>query len=234
MVVEFSVIIAAGGKGLRFEGAVPKQFMELGDKPVLMHSVETFCRHGNNTDIVIVVPDGEEGNVTNMLSRRGCADKAVVTAGGAERQDSVMKGFEKLGNREANHVVAVHDGARPFVSENLIERVVEKASFSGAAVPVLPVTDTVVRLMDGKTVGGYPDRRGLMRIQTPQAYHFGVLDGALTKSAGENRVFTDESSMVHAFGGDVHIVAGDPLNLKITDGDDFKLARLMMERLCTG
>jgi len=155
------------------------------------------------------------------------AKLAVVVPGGKERQDSVRIGFAELTSTAAD-IVLVHDGVRPLVQGDLISRVIEAAGSSGAAVPVVPLEDTIKRI-EGGVVLGTMDRKKLVRVQTPQGFIYDVLGAALQQSYADGFYGTDEASLVERLGQEVITVSGDPRNLKITGPEDLKIAEVLLE-----
>lgn len=195
------IIIVAAGRGERFGGEVPKQFCMLGEKQVVEWSIESFRETLADAKIVVVVPIEYIDKVSYM--------GAIVTAGGATRSESVRRGLEALGEVD---LVAIHDGARPYISPELIERCITKAQEFGSAIPVIEVTDSL-RWVDG----GALDRGKVRAVQTPQVFRSDVLRKAYGEVRGE---FTDDATLVEAAGYAVHLCEGDTKNIKITRPND--------------
>ncbi len=229
-----TAIIVAGGRGARVGGSVPKQLIEIGGQTVLQRSVAA-CDHHPAVHALIVVMPAElvaSGDVWVGPTRLPCQ----VVAGGARRQDSVRAGFAAVSLQ--SDVVIVHDAARPFVSAGVIDRVIAAAADVGAAIPGVPVADTVKRgaAVDGvRTVSTTVPREDLWLAQTPQGFRRAVLARAVADGAGGAEA-TDEARLVELAGGRVAIVDGDPRNVKITTGDDVTEARRIMagSRVGTG
>jgi 2-C-methyl-D-erythritol 4-phosphate cytidylyltransferase len=213
-------IIVAAGRGERFGSA--KQFAELGGKRVLDWTLEAFDGHPEVGAIVLVLRDEKEAPGFRDRYRK----IAEVVRGGAKRQDSVWRGFERLG-AGAVEVVLVHDGVRPLVSPDLISRVIREARRHGAAVPVLPVEDTIKETADGRVVRTL-DRSNLVRVQTPQGFAYAVLEKALRRARREGYGATDEAGLVERAGGEVRVVEGDPKNIKVTTPADLKQAEAFL------
>ncbi len=216
-----AAVIVAAGEGRRFGG--PKQFALLGGRPLLERCVERFEGHGEIDAIVLVLPDVPSGE---GLARR-FRKVAAVVAGGVRRQDSVRNGFGAI-RGSGRDVVLIHDGARPLAGSDLISRVIEEAARSGAAVPVLPLEDTVKEVREGGILGTH-DRSVLYRAQTPQGFFYEVLEEAFAAADREGFVGTDEASLVERTGRRVAAVAGDPRNIKITTPLDLKIAEALLE-----
>ncbi len=216
-------IIVAAGSARRMEG-VDKIMLDFGGEPLIMRTVKEFALCDAIKEIVIVTrPD----LVTELMHL--CAGIPKVTAivtGGETRQKSVEQGLAALSKKAK--LVAVQDGARPFVTWQLIDRVVRAAGTYGAAVPGIPVKDTI-KQTEGGIIRGTPDRKVLRAIQTPQAFDIDILKGALKKAAEDGIEITDDASAVEHMGMSVKLVEGDEKNFKITTPMDLKLAYLLLE-----
>lgn len=226
----FWAVIVAAGRGRRVGAGVNKVLLPLLGRPVVAWSLETFQRAPGIEGIVLVGGAGELEQLAEIVRRGGFDLVKSIVPGGERRQDSVQNGLAVV--PAAAGVVLVHDGARPFVSPDLIARVVAAAAQWGAAVPLLPVADSL-RLFTGDLVTGEAGREGVGRVQTPQGFQRQVLAQALEAAAGGGSgvgsvdgraLLTDESAAVMRAGLPVAAVAGDPVNLKITIADDYQLA----------
>jgi len=221
-----SAIIVAGGRGARVGGGVPKQLLEIGGASILRHSVLACDAHPAVNELVVVLPKDliATGQALVGETQRPCR----IVPGGARRQDSVRAGFEVVSSTA--DVVIVHDAARPFVTSDVIDRVIAAAAETGAAIPGVPVADTVKRAaVDGarRSVLKTVPREELWLAQTPQGFRRDVL--ALAVATGESaREATDEARLVELAGGTVAIVDGDRRNVKITTADDVAEARARM------
>ena len=216
-----SAIIVAAGAGTRF-GAM-KQFAYLRAKPVLEWTLERFETHAGVEAVVLVLPD--EQDLKHYRTRY--AKIVDIVRGGEKRQDSVWQGFRIL-SASAPEVVLVHDGARPLVGADLIDRVIAAARADGAAVPVLPIEDTVKEVRDGR-VAATVDRTLLFRAQTPQGFRYDVLKKALDAARRDRFAGTDEAALVERVGLAVTAVAGDPRNIKITTPADIPIAEALLD-----
>ena len=215
-----SVLVVAAGSGKRF--GQRKQFVYVEGKPVLEWTLEAFQAHADIEAIVLVLPDEEDRKHYQM--RYG---KVVdVVRGGDERQDSVWQGFRLL-DPVATELVLVHDGARPLVGPALIDRVIAAALTDGAAVPVLPVEDTL-KEVSGDRIVGTADRSRLLRVQTPQGFLYPVLKQALDTARRDRFTGTDEAALVERVGLPVRAVEGDARNIKITTPLDLKIAEALL------
>ena len=217
-------LIVAAGRGTRFGGALPKQYLPLGGQSVLRHAVEAFARHPKVAVVQVVIRDEDRAVCDEAMT--GLAILPPVP-GGAERQDSVRLGLEAL-TPHAPARVLIHDGARPFPDAALIDRVVAALDGAPAAIPALPLGDTIKRVEDGVIVATV-DRSRLWRAQTPQGFHFPPILAAHRAMAG--RILTDDAAVAEAAGIAPVIVAGTEDNLKVTTAHDLAAAeRLLMAR----
>jgi 2-C-methyl-D-erythritol 4-phosphate cytidylyltransferase len=216
-----SAIIVAAGEGQRF--GFSKQFAPLGGKLVLDWCLEAFEAHEEVDEVVLVVKDEAKGK--EYLQRYGKV--SAVVRGGKERQDSVLSGFQQLDPVQVE-IVLVHDGVRPFISGALISRVVRATRERGAAIPVIPVEDTI-KIVEGEQVKRTVEREKLFRVQTPQGFLYSTLKKALDKASEEGFYGTDEASLVERAGETVAIVQGDVKNIKVTTPEDLKMAEVFCE-----
>jgi 2-C-methyl-D-erythritol 4-phosphate cytidylyltransferase/2-C-methyl-D-erythritol 2,4-cyclodiphosphate synthase len=214
-----TAIIAAGGSGRRLGSATPKQLLDLGGRTLLDHAVRTFRRHPLVSELIVVLPGDREwspGDPADAPER-----PMQVVAGGARRQDSVGNGFDRVS--PGADIVLIHDAARPFVSDSLIARTVEAAVEHGAAIAALQASDTVKRVRESAIEETIP-RETIYLAQTPQAFRRDVLAAAV--ALGRSGVdATDEAMLAERAGYRVHIVEGDPANVKITTAADLEQAR---------
>lgn len=215
-----AIIVAAGG-GRRF-GAV-KQIALLAGQPVLEWTLQAFDQHREIDKIILVLREELE----HRHYRRRFAKLSAVVPGGKERQDSVRAGFAELRSATSG-IVLIHDGVRPLIREDLISQVIAEAECSGAAVPIVPIEDTIKRVENSKILGTM-DRKKLFRVQTPQGFQYDILKAALTQGAVDNICGTDEAALVERLGKEVTTVSGDPENLKITGPGDLKIAEVLLE-----
>jgi len=216
-----SAIIVAAGRGERF-GSLKQQSLLKG-KTVLDWSLEKFETHEAVDEIVLVLRE-EQGKEEILAHYEKIA---AVVEGGEERQDSVLNGFKMIDPEKAG-IVLVHDGVRPLVNQGLITRIIEAALKKGAAIPVLPVEDTVKEVA-GKEVLRTLERQELFRVQTPQGFAYSILKKALDKAQEEGYYGTDEAALVERIGERVAVVQGDPKNIKITVPEDLKFAEAYLE-----
>jgi len=224
--MEALAIIVAAGKGERMEGGVPKAFLPLAGEPMVVHSVRTFAAAPSVIAIVVVVPTDWVDQTGDILSRT--SKPVTVVAGGAQRQDSVRAGLAAA-PAGFDGIFLVHDAARPLVDVATIESVTEVAVEMGAAIPTLPVADTIKRMEHG-LVRGTVDRGSLAAAQTPQAFAASLLRRAYDAAHRDGAVLTDEAMAVERLGGSVAAVPGNRLNRKMTTPDDMDWAEDVLRR----
>jgi len=192
-------IIVAAGSGTRFGGATPKQFLEIGGKPLLIHTIEKFEKCAAIDEIVLVLSANEVANFQNIAEKFNPTKLKKIVAGGKTRAESVFNGLNSI--ESLVEIVAVHDGARPFVSIEEITATVEKAKETGAACLVTLVTDTIKKVADGKIVQTI-ERTRLRRALTPQAFRFEILQKAFA-NADLSESATDECFLVEKLGYEI-------------------------------
>ena len=219
-----TAIIVAAGKGTRFNSGRPKQFLELLGKPIIIHTLERFEQCPVIDEIVLVLSADDIKDFTLRSNSAGISKLTRIVVGGASRAESVRNGFEVVGVESG--IVAVHDGARPFVTPDEITRTIEMAANVGAACLVAPVTDTI-KTIRGDRITGTVDRSRLRRALTPQAFRYEILDRALSQSDLDESV-TDECFMVEKLGVEIAFVEGSSRNIKITHPEDLMMAELFL------
>ena len=199
------IIIVAGGKGLRMGTDIPKQFLEVGGKPILMHTIERFASYDEKLQIILVLPHEQQA--------------------GQHRFQSCKNGVMAIPEDVTDGVVGIHDGVRPFVSHEVIERCFETARDEYAAIPVMPVVETL-RYVDRHGGGKNVMRDDYRVVQTPQTFDLSLLRQAYNQPYQES--FTDDASVVEALGCNVQMVEGNRENIKITTKFDLKVAELFV------
>lgn len=218
-----AAVIVAAGRSERFAGQCPKPFVELAGQSLLQRCVDAFASSDRIATITVVVPAEYLAQASQLVS---CASRPLsFCAGGATRADSVARGVEKTPAELP--WIAIHDGARPLVNRTLIDRVIDAAHRHGAALPTVPVVDTVKRVADGQLVGTV-DRAGLVVAQTPQVFRRQLwLDAEqCAKTSGQH--YTDDAQLIEAIGQSVVAVAGDPDNFKVTLSEDLARAERLL------
>jgi 2-C-methyl-D-erythritol 4-phosphate cytidylyltransferase len=216
-------IIVAGGKGLRMGGEIPKQFIPVAGKPILMHTLEKFRRFGDSMaclgglEIILVLPEEQQEYWAELCTKYSFKVPHTVVNGGETRFHSVQNGLKAIPDN-AEGLVGIHDGVRPFVSLDVIKRCYEEARVKKAVIPVMPVTDTLRDVTQGKNVY----RENYKIVQTPQTFDIQLLKAANQQPYSE--AFTDDASVVEAIGQEVTMVEGNRENIKITTPFDLKIA----------
>ena len=213
-------IIVAGGTGTRFGAQVPKQFLALQGKPVLMRTIEAF----KGFDVIVTLPAGQMDVWRDLCREHGFTVAHRVVAGGETRWHSVKNALDSIGNVADVDVIAVHDGVRPLASADLINRCMATAREQGSAIPVVMLNDSV-RQVDGN--GSHAlDRSTLRAVQTPQAFDAQLLMAAYGQPF--DPTFTDDASVVERLGHCVTLVEGEAANVKITRPMDLVLAEYLL------
>ncbi|HEY0156129.1 MAG TPA: 2-C-methyl-D-erythritol 4-phosphate cytidylyltransferase [Thermoanaerobaculia bacterium] len=216
------VIIPAAGSGSRFGGSIPKQFQQLAGKPLIQHVIERFLLDENVSRVIVPVAEMLLASVKN-------SERVTFIAGGATRQQSVMRGVAEAG--EGAELIAIHDAARPLFSPATFHAVISAARDAGAALPVIPVTDTIHVMTNEATVAETLDRSMLAAAQTPQCFRPDILRDVLERAATDGiHAATDEAGLAARYGYVVKAVPGDPRNLKITVPEDLAIAESYLEQ----
>ncbi len=213
-IIPVYVVIVAGGQGMRMGSALPKQFLPIGGKPILYHTISAFAKALPQSQIILVLPEHEISKLQMVLQHFPERIDMTVVSGGPTRFDSVKNGLKDI---PKNSIVLVHDGVRPFISDSLIRRSIKGAEEYGAVIPAIHVTDSIRMFVEeGESVP--VDRNKLRAIQTPQAFQSNIL---LPAFAQEYKLeFTDEATVVESLGIKVRMIEGDRNNIKITTPED--------------
>lgn len=219
---KIAVIIVAGGKGTRAGSGIPKQFAIAGQLPVLAHAINAFAAALPAAPRIVVLPVSHMDYWRDLSARFPIARHQCVE-GGAERADSVRAGLKAVPFDAA--FVAIHDGARPLLTSELILRTVDCAVSHGSAVPVIPVADSLRRVVSGSSKA--VSRADFCAVQTPQVFARAVLDAAYALPT--DAALTDDASIVQAAGFDIALCQGEPRNRKITTSEDLLAARALLE-----
>lgn len=216
-------IIVAGGKGLRMGGELPKQFIPIEGRPVLMRTLDTFHACDESIQIILVLPRDHQDYWRELCAQYQFAVPHRIADGGATRFHSVQNGLSLVDAPEA--LVAIHDGVRPFVSHEVISRCYAEAEAHGAVVPVIPVVETVRQLTDEGSVT--VDRNAYRLVQTPQTFRATLLRRAYEQPYTD--AFTDDASVVEALGEAVTLVDGNRENIKLTTPFDLIVAKALVD-----
>jgi 2-C-methyl-D-erythritol 4-phosphate cytidylyltransferase / 2-C-methyl-D-erythritol 2,4-cyclodiphosphate synthase len=212
-------LVVAAGQGSRAGGDLPKQFRQIGGKAVLTHAVDALVAHSAIDAITLVIGAGQEEAVSSLISE---SQVAAIVQGADSRRGSVRAGLEAIAAAGGADRVLIHDAARPFLPGEVIDRLLAALDTAPGAVPVLPVTDTLIRGIEDN-IGEVVDRSGLFRVQTPQAFHFDAILAA-HRDWDSEREATDDAQMLRQRGHDVTLVAGDERLEKLTYPQDFNRA----------
>ncbi|MEN8223960.1 MAG: 2-C-methyl-D-erythritol 4-phosphate cytidylyltransferase [Bacteroidota bacterium] len=216
------VIITAGGVGTRMGSSIPKQFMELHNMPVILHSMKAFLNYSDSVKLILVLADELIGDWESLCTKYNIAEMHQVVAGGDTRFQSVKNGLELLGD---HGLVAIHDAARPLVSPSLIEQCFREAEIQGNAVPVVPLKDSIREVREGDN---RPVDRGAFRLmQTPQVFKSTIIKKAYDQAYRPS--FTDDATVAESIGVRINLLAGEEINIKITTREDMLIAESLFK-----
>ncbi|WP_294153979.1 2-C-methyl-D-erythritol 4-phosphate cytidylyltransferase [uncultured Clostridium sp.] len=221
-----SAIVLAGGRGKRMGSVQSKQYIDLNGRPILYYTLNRFINNNNIDKVILVIPEDEL-----ELCQREVLDKYnlkvdSIALGGKERQDSVYNGLRKA---EGSDIVLIHDGARPFVSEKIIDDGIRYAELYGAAAPGVMPKDTIkVKNTESFSVET-PERRRLVAVQTPQIFNYDMILKCHEKVKKNRLEVTDDTMVAELFGNDVYIYEGEYTNIKITTPEDLILAQYLVK-----
>lgn len=218
------VIIVAGGKGLRMGSDIPKQFLPIGGKPVLMRTIERFREYAKDLQIILVLPKAQQDYWQQLCKEYAFDVDYQLADGGETRFHSVQNGLSLVPD-DAEGVVGVHDGVRPFPSIDVIRNCYKTAREKKAVIPVIPVVETV-RHLQGNISETVP-RDEYRLVQTPQCFDIQLLKAANKQPYNDG--FTDDASVVEAFGFNITLVEGNRENIKITTPYDLKIAEVLVQ-----
>lgn len=224
--MERFAILVAGGQGLRMGGDVPKQFLPLDGRPVLMHTIDRFREVFPDMHIIVVLPQGQHDYWHDLCRRHHLEGGFLTAPGGDTRFHSVLNGLNAIPADVSEGLVGVHDGVRPFVSRDTLRRCYDEAARSGTAVPVVPVVETLRHVSpDGESMT--VPRGDYRLVQTPQVFSLALLRQAYRQPYAPQ--FTDDASVVEALGERITLVEGNRENIKLTTPADLLLAKGIME-----
>ena len=216
-------VIVAGGTGTRMGAAVPKQFMLLHGKPVLLHTTNAFLRAYADLQIILVLPAAFEEQGRQLILQTSAPSRIEMVLGGATRFHSVQNGLKKI---HETSVIFVHDGVRCLVTEALIRRCYEQALVKGNAIPAVAVNDSI-RMVEGNKTK-VVDRSRLLAVQTPQTFRSNILLSAFEQPC--NEAFTDEATVAEAAGHEIFMIEGEKENIKITLPADLLIAEQLSRK----
>ena len=220
-----SAIVLAGGRGKRMNYHKSKQFIEIKGKPVLVYTLEKFIYNKSIDEVILVLPEDEVDYCKKEVLQKYSVKVDRIVIGGKERQDSVFNALEAM---EKANIVLIHDGARPFISEKIIEEGIKYANIYGAAAPGVTPKDTIKIKNEDNISVDTPDRNTLVAVQTPQCFKYDEIYQCHRKIKEENAIVTDDTSVVERYGHKVYLYEGDYTNIKITTPEDLILAERLI------
>lgn len=222
--MEKFALIVAGGSGTRMGTDVPKQFLCLNGKPILMHTLERFMAYDRSIQITLVLPESQFDYWIDLCQTHGFKLRHQLVSGGSTRFQSVRNGLMNLPD---DGIVFIHDGVRPLVSTQTLSNCEKSTLERGNALPVMPVIETLREVSDG--ISKHADRSRFRLVQTPQTFQLERIKQAFQQN--ESPLFTDDASVAEAFGDKIHLVEGNVENIKITQPPDLRIAALFLESL---
>ena len=220
-----SAVIVAAGSAQRM--GADKLMMELGCMPVLARTLLAFQNCGEVDEIIVVTRMEKVEEVASLCKKYGITKVGKVIRGGKTRAESSLAGVSEV--RSGARLIAIHDGARPMVTEELIRRTIDAAALYMSAAPVIRSTDTLKALDENGLVTGTVDRERTVRVQTPQIFNADLIKGALTKAVSDGLTLTDDCSAIEIMGVKTHTVDGDEDNIKLTTPRDIQLGELILK-----
>lgn len=216
-----SIVIVAGGKGLRMGKEIPKQFLLLKSLPILMHTIQAFYNWDNNCEIVLVLPASQHNYWKELVIKHNFKTNILITTGGETRFHSVKNGLIKT----TGELIGIHDGVRPLVSVNTIDNCFNQAKKTGNGIPCIPVNDSL-RVTSENGGNKMTDRSRYFRIQTPQVFKRSVILAGFKQEYAKH--FTDDASVIEKAGETINLVEGNEENIKITRPTDLKIAEILI------
>ncbi len=218
------VVIVAGGKGLRMGNEIPKQFLEISGKPILMRTIDAFEHWGKADELILVLPENQIPYWNELCSKYNFSnEKLHVVCGGKTRFHSVKNALDTL---VGDGIVAVHDGVRPFASVELIERCFENCSNKNGVIPAISVTDSLRKIAGNESCA--VNRADYRAVQTPQVFDLSTLKNAYEKNIDKADFFTDDASVAESVGCKIKLVEGEKENIKITTSIDLVIAETFL------
>jgi 2-C-methyl-D-erythritol 4-phosphate cytidylyltransferase len=224
--MRIAAIIPAAGVGTRMGGNIPKQFLKLGSHPLLIHTLAVFESWSGVEKIIVVIPEKERNRITEWVDRYNLKKVHRIVSGGPRRQDSVYNGLKAVG--QEIDIVLIHDGVRPLVTSQLLEKCAETADHTGTAIAAIPIKDTVKEVGENKIILRTLDRNRLWAAQTPQGFRREILMKAMEQAIRDSFIGTDEASLVERLNIPVTMVEGSHQNIKITTPEDLFFAEAIM------
>lgn len=225
----FAIIVAAG-KGLRMNDSEKKQYLCVAGVPVIVHTLRVFDSCVAIDEIVLVAPEEDLDFCRDeIIAPAGFGKQIIVVAGGPRRQDSVYNGLQAIDANDS--IVVIHDGVRPLVTPDQLKTCIKAARRYGACILGLPAFDTLKRVKTANTIVETLERDTIWLAQTPQAFQYDLIIKAHEHARQHGLSATDDASLLEHIGVDIKIIQGSRHNIKITDPDDLKLARILLENI---
>lgn len=224
-------IILAGGSGTRMGSDIPKQFIDIYGKPLIIHTIEAFDINPNIDYIAVICKNEFKEDLIIWIRKYGISKVKWIVDGGNTRQESVYNGINQLSDFCSNQdIVVIHDAARPLISQRIINENIESAKINKAVDTVIPTTDTIIRSIDGSVIEEVPVRRELYLGQTPQSFEYALIKKAHEEAKKENNLnATDDCQLVLKIGNKVSLVKGDKLNFKVTTFEDLLILKSVIK-----
>lgn len=224
-------IILAGGSGTRMGSDIPKQFIDIYGKPLIIHTIEAFDINPNIDYIAVICKNEFKEDLTIWIRKYGISKVKWIVDGGNTRQESVYNGINHLNDCCSDEdIVVIHDAARPLISQRIINENIESAKINKAVDTVIPTTDTIIRSIDGSVIEEVPVRRELYLGQTPQSFEYVLIKKAHEEARKENNLnATDDCQLVLKIGNKVSLVKGDKLNFKVTTFEDLLILKSVIK-----
>jgi len=217
-------LIVAGGSGSRMGTDIPKQFLLLQNKPVLMHTIEAFYNYNSNIEIILVLPDNQKDYWAKLCSEYPFNTQHNIVSGGITRFQSVKNGLNRITDTD-DALVAIHDGVRPLVNKITIDNCFRIAQLKGNAIPFIPLNDSIRKVEGLNSI--HVNRDDYKAIQTPQAFHLQLIKNAYSQNYQEH--FTDDASVLENIGEAINLVDGNRENIKITTPIDLLFAEAILK-----
>ncbi|MBS4973572.1 MAG: 2-C-methyl-D-erythritol 4-phosphate cytidylyltransferase [Clostridium celatum] len=222
-----SAIILAGGKGKRMRSAISKQFIDIKGKPIIYYTLKKFSENKKIDNIIVVLPEDEVKYFKENILKKYELRINKIVIGGKERQDSVYNALKSLKNSSTD-IVLIHDGARPFISERIINEGIKFAEIYGAAAPGVMPKDTIKVKNEKNFSVDTPNRANLVSIQTPQVFKFDEILECHEKIRYNGKMVTDDTMVVEKYGYSVYLYDGEYTNIKVTTPEDLILAERLI------
>ena len=223
--MEKYALIVAGGSGSRMGTEIPKQFLSLGNAPILMHTVKRFWGYSHNINIIVVLPSEQITRWKQLCEKNQFNIPHTIIAGGNTRFESVRNGLNSISTK-SKALVAIHDGVRPFISKKLLDNAYNSAAENGNAIVSVPLKDSIRKIENGKNTA--VDRSKYHIMQTPQTFLLSTITSAF--SVEESPLFTDDAAVAEASGVEIHLIEGSYETIKRTTPEDLALAEAIMQK----